>query len=440
MGETGSVRKIGEHLVACGALRSEQMEPLLQEQRDTAAAGVRSRLGEIAVRRGWVEADVVTTALQAQAREVIDSTDSITILRGLGAITEENARAVRERAAGSGESLEEAAAELRVAEPDRLRQAASLALVRAAGALRLTSASSFAPFNVLELIVAEEVNAAVRSDSLCACSQCWSNVYALALNAMPVRYVSDHERIFDFYRRFRAEYGPLAKERVAAALTQVRANPKAACWSRFSDDILAGREKDDRVQEVVVRVSARHMHLCAADMASLFGSGRALTRLKDLAQPGQFAANETVAVVGPKGTIEKVRVLGPLRSETQVEISGTDQFALGVQAPVRESGKLDGSPGVVLRGPAGEIALKRGVIRALRHIHMAPADADRIGVANGAQVSVRLVGDRTTIVEGVLVRVSPSYALEMHIDTDEANASGVPAESTGQILTPLRAV
>jgi putative phosphotransacetylase len=440
MSNDGTVRRIGEHLVAAGALREEQVDLLVQEQGRTAAAGIRSRLGEIAVRRGWAEADRVTSALQAQAREVIDATDAVAVLQGMGWITPEGARQVRERAAASGETLEEAAAELRVVEPVRLRQAATLALVRTAGALRSAAVSSFAPYNVLELLVAEETSAAIRRDQLCACSQCWSNVYALALNAMPVRYVSDLDRIFDFHRRFREEYGPLARERVASALLQVRANPKAACFSRYSDEILNGREADDQVQEVVVRVSARHVHLDAAALAALFGPGRELTKLKDLAQPGQYAANETVAVIGPKGSMEKVRVLGPLRSASQVEISGTDQFALGVEAPVRESGKLDGSPGIRLRGPAGELTLGKGLIRALRHIHMHPTDADRFGVSNGSQVSVRLVGDRTTIVEGVLVRVSPTYVLEMHIDTDEANASGVPAESTGQVLTPVRAV
>jgi putative phosphotransacetylase len=123
-----------------------------------------------------------------------------------------------------------------------------------------------------------------------------------------------------------------------------------------------------------------------------------------------------------------------------VEISGTDQFSLGVQAPVRESGRLEGTPGLLLRGPAGEFEITEGVIRDLRHIHMSERDADRIGVRNGAHVSVRLVGDRATIAEGVLVRVSADAALEMHIDSDEANAAGVAAESIGQILIPMMAV
>jgi putative phosphotransacetylase len=147
-----------------------------------------------------------------------------------------------------------------------------------------------------------------------------------------------------------------------------------------------------------------------------------------------------VTLAGPKGSIEHVRILGPFRERTQVEISGTDQFSLGVQAPVRESGRLDGTPGVRVQGPAGELEISEGVIRALRHIHMPQEDADRIGVRNGTHVSVRLVGDRATIAEGVIVRVSPRAALEMHIDIDEGNAAGVAAESTGQILIPMRAV
>jgi putative phosphotransacetylase len=435
-----TLRRLGEYLVDAQVLRKEQIGMLLDEQRGNEVAGVHSRIGEIAVRRGWVDADQVTGALTRQAQEVIDQSDCGQVLVSLGWITEQQLEEARQRSARSSEPLDEAIAELGVCPPEKLRVAEILSTIRAASAMRRISASSFAPYNVMELIVAEETSAAVRADALCACSQCWSNVFALALNAMPARYVSDHGHILDFYRRFRAEYGPLARERVAAALAQVRDNPKASCWSRFSDEILAGRESDNKVQEVVVRVSARHVHLSTDAVEKLFGIGRTLTPMKDLHQPGQFAAAETVTLQGPKGQIEKVRVLGPVRAQSQVEISGTDQFALGVQAPVRESGKLAGTPGIVLRGPAGELALSEGVIRAARHIHMLPEDADRIGTKNGAHVSVRLVGDRTTIAEGVLVRVTSTSALEMHIDTDEGNAAGVPAESSGQILTPMMAV
>jgi len=435
-GET--VRRLGELLVEEGALRREQVGMLLDEQRATTAAGVHSRIGEIAVRRGWSEADRVAGALRAQAVQEMDQADAGQMLVSLGLLTPEQLRDVRRRCERTAETVDEAVIDLRLAAPEQVRLAATLAAVRTSGAIRRITTSSFSPYNVMELVVGEETSAAVRRDHLCACSQCWSNVFALALNALPARYVSDQARIPEYYRRFREEYGELARERVAAALSQVRSNPKASCLSRFSAEILAGRDAEAAVYEVPVRVSVRHVHLDRATLERLFGRGATLTSLKGLALPGEFAANETVTVAGPRGALEKVRIVGPLRDEPQVEISGTDQFSLGVSAPVRESGLLEGTPGILLKGPAGEVRIPRGVIRALRHIHMPTTDADRIGVTNGARVSVRLAGDRATITEGVLVRVSDAYSLEMHIDSDEGNAAGVPAESTGQILIPRR--
>ena len=433
-------RKIGEYLVDTRTLRTEQVGMLLDEQRQNGAIAVQSRLGEIAVRRGWADADQVAAALRSQAQWVIDHTDAGEVLAALGWITPDQLARARERCARSAESLEEAIAEMGFCAAARLRLASVAAAVRTAAAVRQATGSSFSPYNVMELIVGEEAGAAVRADGMCACSQCWSNVYALALNELPARYVSDNSRILESYARFRADHGALVREKVAAALAQVRSNPKASCWSRFSDKIIAGRESDDKIEEVPVHVSHRHVHLAPADLEALFGRGHALVKLKETDQPGQFAAEQTVTLVGPVGTIDRVRVIGPAREAAQVEISGTDQFSLGIQAPVRRSGDLDGTPGIRIRGPRGELALRAGVIRALRHIHMTPADADRIGLRDGAGVSVRLVGDRTTICEGVRIRVSPSAGLEMHIDTDEANAAGVPAESVGQILIPLMAV
>ncbi|RKD34278.1 phosphate propanoyltransferase [Thermohalobacter berrensis] len=178
-------------------------------------------------------------------------------------------------------------------------------------------------------------------------------------------------------------------------------------------------------KELPIALSNRHVHLSEEHIKVLFGEGYELTKKKDLSQPGQFAAEEKVDLVGPKGTIKGVRVLGPARKETQVEISLTDSFKLGVKAPVRNSGDLDGSPGAKLVGPNGEVELEKGVIAAARHIHMHTDDAEEFGVKDKDIVKVKVGGERGLVFENVLVRVSPKYALEMHVDIDEGNAAGV---------------
>lgn len=180
--------------------------------------------------------------------------------------------------------------------------------------------------------------------------------------------------------------------------------------------------KDYDQLKIPIGVSNRHVHLCRKDMDVLFGEGSELTKKADLGQPGQFAANETVTVRGPKGEFKKVRVLGPLRAESQVEISLTDGFAIGVKAPIKESGKLDNTPGVTLVGPKGSVDLPKGTIVALRHIHMDPATAEKLGLHDKDIVEVETFGERAGVLGNVLVRVSDKYALEMHVDIDEANA------------------
>lgn len=175
---------------------------------------------------------------------------------------------------------------------------------------------------------------------------------------------------------------------------------------------------------IIVGVSNRHVHLSKEDLEVLFGEGYELHPIKDLRQPGQYAAEEVVTLVGPKGKIERVRVLGPVRKETQIEISQTDAFKLGVKAPVRDSGDLDGTPGIKIVGPKGEVETKKGLILAKRHIHMLPEDAEKYGVKDKDLVYVAVEkGDRKLIFGDVLIRVSPKYALEFHVDTDEANAA-----------------
>mgnify|MGYP003328885279 CR=1 FL=1 len=176
---------------------------------------------------------------------------------------------------------------------------------------------------------------------------------------------------------------------------------------------------------IPVGVSNRHVHLSQQDIETLFGAGYRLTPLKELRQPGQFAAKECVMIVGPKGSLSKVRVLGPARECTQLEISRADCFTLGIKAPVRESGHLIASGDAMLAGPAGYVSLRSQVICAQRHIHMNPQDAAQLGVQNGQTVRVKASGVRGLIFDQVIVRVKTSFALELHIDTEEANAAGL---------------
>ena len=178
-------------------------------------------------------------------------------------------------------------------------------------------------------------------------------------------------------------------------------------------------------RSVPIGVSNRHIHLDRADMDILFGQDSELTFKKELGQPGQYAAEETVTLHGPKGELGRVRVLGPLRNESQVEVSDTDGFALGVRPPIRESGKLKGTPGVTIAGPKGTIEKDTGTIAALRHVHLDPETAQRIGVKDKQMVKVEIGGLRGGILHNVLIRVSEQFAPEMHIDVDEANAFGV---------------
>ena len=187
--------------------------------------------------------------------------------------------------------------------------------------------------------------------------------------------------------------------------------------------------------EVLVEVSARHVHVTKEVLENLFGKGYELTPKKDLSQPGQFACEERVTVVGAKRELAGVSILGPVRPETQVEISLTDARSIGVSAPVRESGDIAGSGACKLVGPCGEVELKEGVIAAKRHIHMTPADAEIMGVCDKQIVKVAMNTEgRKTVYDDVVVRVSDKYALAMHIDTDESNAAGIAGKLMGEVI------
>jgi acetate kinase len=201
----------------------------------------------------------------------------------------------------------------------------------------------------------------------------------------------------------------------------------------LSRSYIVGALAAQKRQPFLVEVSAHHIHLTQEHVEALFGKGHRLTKHADLSQPGQYACKEQLDIVGPKGRIERVRILGPTRKYTQIEIAMTEQFKLGVHSPIRESGDIADTPGCTLESPRGSIKVDRGVICAWRHIHMTPEDALRYGVRDKSVVRVRIEGDRELIFGDVLIRVDPNFKLAMHIDTDEANAANVKSGAQGYI-------
>ncbi len=188
-------------------------------------------------------------------------------------------------------------------------------------------------------------------------------------------------------------------------------------------------------KKILVEISARHVHLSDADLEVLFGKGYQLNKLKDLSQPGQYAAEERVSIKGPRSQMDRVIILGPTRSETQVEVSATDARTLGITTEIRMSGDTKDTPGVTLIGPKGSVKLKRGLIIAKRHIHVTPEEAKGYGIEDGENVSVKIDNqERSLTFDDVIVRVNENFSAAMHIDTDEGNAANIPGSTMGTIL------
>lgn len=215
----------------------------------------------------------------------------------------------------------------------------------------------------------------------------------------------------------------------------VVATDEAHAIARATEGLVKEKDKVDSSRGIPVAVSARHIHLTQEAVEVLFGKGHQLTPLKELSQPKQYACEERLTIIGPKRSIEKVRILGPVRSKCQVEISRTDEYTLGIDAPIRASSHVEHSPGATLEGPHGSLVLEQGIICAQRHIHMRPEDAEYFGVKNKDIVEVAMdTNGRDLIFGDVLVRVSDKYILEMHIDTDEANAAEISSGQTSGVL------
>lgn len=222
--------------------------------------------------------------------------------------------------------------------------------------------------------------------------------------------------------------------RIRVVVTQTCEQSMIAQETKHVLEQQRSKPADTSAWSVPVAVSARHVHLSQETVDALFGKGYQLKKLRSLSQPEGWAAEETVEVAGPKGAFPAVRVLGPTRSRTQIEVSKTDTFTLGVEAPVRPSGKLDNTPSITLRGPAGEVWTD-GLIIAARHVHMSPQDAERMGLKDGDYVDIRIGdGERGVSFANTLIRVKEGFVTEMHIDTDEANAAGISVSTQGELI------
>jgi acetate kinase len=241
------------------------------------------------------------------------------------------------------------------------------------------------------------------------------------------------------------ERDPVAKFSAPNSRVQmlaVKTNEQLAI-ARKTKALIQGEGKVNPNPRIPVAISARHIHLRQETVEALFGKGHQLSVHKWLSQPNHYAAKETVTLVGPKNRLENVRILGPCRNYDQVEISRTDEFFLGIDAPIRESGRVENTPGIRLIGPKGEVVLQQGVICAWRHIHMSPEDAAVFGVEDRDIVDVAVINnnERDLVFGNVLIRVSPDYILEMHIDTDEGNAAEITSGDTGALMaTPSKGV
>ncbi|MFK7852986.1 MAG: acetate/propionate family kinase [Granulosicoccus sp.] len=246
--------------------------------------------------------------------------------------------------------------------------------------------------------------------------------------------VLDEDRNRDASVQTDNEYALITTPRSRVEAIVVKTNEELMIARQSMQLVVSATQQ--QTPKIPIAVSGRHCHLTAETFAALFGPDATPTQYKPLSQPGQYACEECVDLIGPRDRIDRVRVLGPLRNVDQVEISRTDEFKLGVDAPVRDSGKVQGSAPITLEGPLGKVTLKEGLICARRHIHMHPDDAKRFAVNDKDEVSVAIVGGERDLIFGdVLIRVKDSYALEMHIDTDEANAAELGRGSLGSLST-----
>jgi putative phosphotransacetylase len=430
--------RIATLLVERGKITQHQLEHAVRAQLHRKQLGFQSALGEICVENGWCTVKDIMSAMKEHEDDISHSSLLLgQILFTLGFISQAELSQALEEQKDCSMSLGDTLIELGYCSEEQIKVATEFQTLYRNGLLRHSTLTRFHPYNIMELLVNDEINNIIAEKEGCFCQECWANIFALAMNGLPPLYVTNERLILAFIERTRAEYADRVRGQLEAAVEKVKQQPKGACrGQRLQRDLERIRLAKGYIGQVTVHVCQRHVHLCTEHKQALFGADYEFAPWKDCAQPGQYITKEVVSLIGKRGKLENVHVYGPLRKDTQVEISETDQYLLGVNAPLREPGNLKGTPGIRLIGPAGEIEIPHGVIRPLHHIHLNHESAGQLGVRHAERVDVRLSGDRMTVSEGVLIWVDESEIAEMHIDSDEAYNAGISAKSIGDILRP----
>jgi len=417
--------RIGELLRRSGCLTDEQLQEALAEQRGHAPTDPAAPVGEICASHGWCTSADVAAALHEQHAAIFRDTTLGHLLLAQGRLTLRQLEAALDAQAELNAPLGQVLVSEGFCSPEDVHGAVDLQQQRRNSSLCNFAASRFHTWNVIEIVVNQELDDVLREEEACGCDECRANALALALNSLPPRYVSDQRQLLLFVERFRAESLELIRERTRLAVRRVQERPKSVQHTRGGRG--AGCEPQAG-HPLPVRRIERHAHLSQGDVEALFGPGHQLRRWKGVSQPGCFAARETIHVIGPKGTLERVRVIGPAAAASRVEVTGPDLFLLG-----RDEASPAPTVQATLWGPHGAVKKHDALVRIVDHIHVSPGEAEGLHLSPGEAVEVRIHGRRPCVLERVAVQIAEGFRLELHLPADE----GASRNPRAELLLPL---
>lgn len=409
-------KRIGQILRNKGALTDRQLRQALAQQHATGGPAPPPRLGEICSDRGWCSSAQVADALRQQHEAIFADTTLGHILLTQNHVTLGQLQDALDLQVEVNAPLGQTLVAMGACTQEVVKAAIERQQQRRSSSLRNLNAASFGAYSITEILVNQELDLLIREEDACACDECRANALAIALNTLPPRYVTDRRLLALFVDRFRAESLDLIRQRTRLAVRRVHNRPKSSHHRRITPPELDPRQLLEH--PLPTRVVERHAHLTAQDIEALFGPGHQLTPWSPTSQPRHFAARETIHVIGPKGSLERVRVMGPPARHTRLEVTGPDLFLLG-----RPTNPLETHPeplAVTLWGPRGAVMKEDLVRRIAPHVHLSPAEAERLALSEGQTVAARVRGRAAATIQDVPLRIADDFLLELHLPADQA--------------------